>query len=183
MTAPARLETAERAALLGIARRAILAHLGLTSPPPFPASGPLCEVRGAFVTLHVDGQLRGCIGSFRPEGSLAATVARMAISAATEDPRFEPIGADDVPALRIGISALRFPRALADRSELEVGRHGLLVRKGFHRGTLLPKVAVEHGWNAEEFLKHACLKAGLHARAHLDADVVVEVFEAEEFEE
>jgi uncharacterized protein (TIGR00296 family) len=66
---------------------------------------------------------------------------------------------------------------------VKLGEQGLLVRRGFHRGTLLPKVAVEHGWTAPEFLKHACLKAGLHARAWEEAQTEVLVFEAEEFSE
>jgi AmmeMemoRadiSam system protein A len=178
-----RLSPADRAALLGIARRAILRHLGVAGDVALPTAGPLAEPRGAFVTLHVDDALRGCIGTFRPEGSLAATVARMAVSAATEDPRFPPLRTDEVGGLRIAVSALLAPHRLEDRSALEVGRHGLLVRRGWHRGALLPRVAVEHGWDAEAFLKHACLKAGLPASAGDDPETVVEVFEAEEFEE
>jgi len=177
------LAPAERAALLGIARRALLAHFGAGAPPDLPASGPLAEPRGAFVTLHADGELRGCIGTFRPDGPLGATVARMAVAAATEDPRFPPLRAEEMGALRIAVSALDAPQLLEDRRALAVGRHGLVVRRGWNRGALLPRVAVEHGWDAEEFLKHACLKAGLPARAWLEADTVVEVFEAEEFEE
>ncbi len=183
MTGPERLGPAERAALLGIARRALLAHFGGAPPPDLPASGPLAEARGAFVTLHVAGDLRGCIGTFRPEGSLASTVARMAVAAATEDPRFQPLRPDEMGAVRIAVSALSPPHLLEDRSALTVGRHGLLVRRGWHRGALLPKVAVEHGWGPQEFLRHACLKAGLPASAAEEPDTVVEVFEAEEFEE
>jgi AmmeMemoRadiSam system protein A len=178
-----RLGAAERAALLGIARRALLARFGVSDPPPLPSEGPLAERRGAFVTLHAGDALRGCIGTFRPDGTLAETVARMAVAAATEDPRFEPLAPSELPALRIGVSALGMPRLLDDRSALRVGEHGLLVRRGFHRGALLPHVAVEHGWDAQEFLKHACLKAGLPARAWEEPDTVVEVFDAEEFEE
>lgn len=175
------LSQSERAALLDIARRAVLAHLGAGPAPTLPASGPLAEPRGAFVTLHVSGELRGCLGSFRPEGSLAATVARMAVAAAKDDPRFPPVRADELGALEVAVSALAPPRALDDRRAVKVGEQGLLVRQGLHRGALLPKVAVEHGWDAEEFLKHACLKAGLHARAWQEPQTEVEVFEAEEF--
>ncbi len=183
MTLAPRLAAADRAALLGIARRALLAHLGASEPPPLPAQGPLAERRGAFVTLHAGGDLRGCIGTFRPDGTLAETVARMAVAAATEDPRFDPLAARELASLRIGVSALGPPHLLEDRSALRVGEHGLLVRRGLYRGALLPHVAVEHGWDAEEFLKHACLKAGLHARAWQEQGTVVEVFDAEEFEE
>ncbi len=177
------LTATERAALLGIARGAILAHLGVAPAPALPASGALAEPRGAFVTIHVAGELRGCIGTFRPQGSLASTVARMAVAAASDDPRFPPLRAADVPALGVAVSVLGPPRPIADPRTVEIGKQGLLVSRGFHRGTLLPKVAVEHGWGAEEFLKHTCLKAGLPPRAWEEPDVTVEVFDAEEFGE
>jgi AmmeMemoRadiSam system protein A len=182
MTAPA-LAPAEKAALLGIARGAILARLGVAPAPALPESGPLASPRGAFVTVYVEGALRGCIGTFRPQGSVAATVARMAVAAATEDPRFPPVAAAEVKDLAVSVSVLDAPRPIADPRTVEIGRQGLLVSRGFHRGTLLPKVAVEHGWGAEEFLKHTCLKAGLPPRAWQEPDVTVEVFDAEEFGE
>jgi hypothetical protein len=180
------LAPAERAALLGIARGAILAHLRLTPTPALPREGPLAAHGGAFVTLHVNGALRGCIGSFRTDTPLAEVVARVAVSAAAEDPRFPPLSPADVPDLDVSVSVLGRPRPIEGppaRRTVRVGAEGLLVRRGLHRGTLLPKVAVEHGWGPEEFLKHACLKAGLHARAWEEAETEVEVFEAEEFGE
>jgi len=183
MTDTPRLSPAERAALLGIARRAILRHLGATGELPLPASGPLAEPRGAFVTIHVDGALRGCVGNFQPRGTLAETVARMAVSAAFDDPRFAPLRPDEVGGLRIAVSALLPALRLEDRSALQVGEHGLLVRRGWNRGALLPKVAVEHGWDGPAFLKHAGLKAGLPPAAADDPETVIEVFGAEEFEE
>jgi len=177
------LSPADRAALLGIARGAILAHLGLAPAPALPGDGPLGEERGAFVTVHVASDLRGCIGTFRPMGSLAATVARMAVSAASEDPRFRPISAAEVARLEVAVSALGPAHPLADPRSVAVGREGLIVRRGFNRGTLLPKVAAEHGWDAEEFLKHTCLKAGLPPRAWEEPDVTIEAFDAEEFGE
>jgi AmmeMemoRadiSam system protein A len=177
------LSATDRAALLGIARGAVLAHLGLARPPALPEAGALAEPRGAFVTLHVGGDLRGCIGTFRPAGSLAATVARMAVAAASDDPRFPPIGAGDVAALQVAVSALSAPHPIADPRAVEIGRQGLVVARGYHRGTLLPKVAVEQGWGPEEFLKHTCLKAGLPPRAWEEPDVSIQAFEAEEFGE
>ena len=177
------LAPAERAALLGIARVAVLAHLRLAPSPGLPTAGPLATPRGAFVTLHVAGDLRGCIGSFRPVGSLGETVERMAVAAASEDPRFLPIGADDLAELRVAVSALAPLRALADPRTVEVGRHGLVVKKGWNRGALLPKVAIENGWDAEAFLRHTCLKAGLPPTAWREPGCEVEVFEADEFGE
>jgi AmmeMemoRadiSam system protein A len=135
------------------------------------------------VTLHVDGQLRGCLGTFSPRGSLAQTVAEMAKAAATEDPRFSRLRPDELGGLSISVSALRTPHLLEDRTRIEVGVHGLVVRKGWNRGVLLPKVAVEAGWDGPTFLKHCCLKAGLPAIASRDPELVVEVFEADEFGE
>jgi uncharacterized protein len=177
------LSPAERSALLGVARGAVLAHLGLAPAPALPETGALAEPRGAFVTLHVGGELRGCIGSFRPQGSLAATVACMAVAAASADPRFPPLGPTEVPELDVAVSAIEPPRRVADPKGVEVGKHGLVVKKGWNRGALLPKIAVEHGWDAQAFLRHTCLKAGLPPTAWRDADCEIEVFEAEEFGE
>lgn len=177
------LSPTDRAALLGLARGAVLAHLGLAMPPTVPSDGALAEPRGAFVTLHVAGDLRGCIGSFRPLGSLASTVARVAVSAANEDPRFRPIAAEDIAELQVAVSALDAPARLADPRAVEIGRHGLVVKRGWHRGALLPKIATEHGWDAETFLRHACLKAGLPPTAWREPDCEVEAFEADEFGE
>jgi hypothetical protein len=148
-----------------------------------PEIGPLGEPRGAFVTLHVAGGLRGCIGTFRPLGSLAATVAKMAIAAAAEDPRFRPVAASDAARLHVAVSALGMPWRLADRRAVEIGRHGLVVKRGWNRGALLPKIAAEHGWSGEEFLRHTCLKAGLPPHTWEEADCEVDAFEADEFGE
>lgn len=178
------LSPAERAALLGVARGAVLHHLGVAPAPALPETGALAEARGAFVSLYVGGELRGCIGSFRPLGSLCVTVARMAVAAASEDPRFPSLRADEVGDLQVMVSALGPPAKLADPGrEVEVGRHGLLVKKGWNRGALLPRVATEHGWDARTFLGQTCLKAGLPPSAWRDADCEVEAFEAEEFGE
>ena len=177
------LSTTERAALLGIARGAILAHLAGKPLPDPPAAGALAEVRGAFVTLHAGGELRGCVGTFQPTDSLARTVARMAVAAASDDPRFPPVAAGEVPALDVSISALGPRQPLPDPRSVHVGTDGLLVRRGWHRGALLPKVAVENDWTSEEFLKHVCLKAGLAARAWEEPGTELEVFQAEEFGE
>ena len=177
------LAPAERAALLGIARGAVLAHLGLAPAPALPADGPLAEPRGAFVTLYVGADLRGCLGSFRPQGSLAATVAKMAVAAAAEDPRFRPVAAREVAELRVAVSALEPSRPLPDPLAVKIGKEGLVVKMGWHRGTLLPKVAVEHGWDAEAFLRHTCLKAGLPPTAWREPGCEIEAFEADEFGE
>ncbi len=175
------LDDAARAALLGIARAAVRHYLGASAAPALPADGPLAEPRGAFVTLTKAGELRGCVGTFTPKGSLAATVARMAVSAATEDPRFEPVRLDEVDDLDLHVSVLAPRRPMRDPAELELGRDGVVVQLGWHRGALLPRVAVEQGWDRETFLARTCLKAGLPPDAWREPGAVVELFSAEEF--
>lgn len=175
------LAPTDRAALLAIARAAVHHHLGLGPSPEIPTDGALAVEHGAFVTLLVRGALRGCIGTFRPLGSLARTVAAMAVSASSEDPRFPPVGAAETEALAYHVAVLDPCRPMRDLSQVRIGRDGLLVRRGFHRGALLPVVAAERGWDAATFLKHACLKAGLPPDAWRDSDTTVEVFSAQEF--
>jgi uncharacterized protein len=175
-----RLASADGAALLGIARAAIREKLGVGRAPALPAAGPLAEPRGAFVTLTRRGELRGCVGTFTPTGSLAETVRRMAVAAASDDPRFPPVTADEVDDLDVHVSVLEPRRRMRDVSELQVGRDGVLVQLGWHRGALLPRVAVEEGWDPETFLGRTCLKAGLPPDAWHDPAALVELFSAEE---
>lgn len=176
-----RLAPVERAALLGVARAAIRQHLGLGPPPLLPETGGLGERRGAFVTLRRGGELRGCIGRFDPEQCLSRTVAEMAVAAASQDPRFPPVGPEELDDIEIHVSALGPRRPFPGPEALRIGEHGLVVRQGWHRGTLLPVVAVERGWDPLTFLKHVCLKAGLRADAWRDPATTVEIFDAEEF--
>jgi hypothetical protein len=162
------LTPGERAALLAVARAAIRHHLGLGPRPEVPETGGLGAPRGAFVTLHRRGELRGCIGRFEPARTLARTVAAMAVAAATDDPRFPPVEPEEIDEIRIRVSALGPRRRLPDPSGLVVGEHGLVVQRG---------------WDAPTFLKHACLKAGLPADAWRDPLTSLEVFGAEEFGE
>lgn len=124
-------------------------------------SGPLKEKRGAFVTLTVDGDLRGCIGYPLPVKPLDETIVEMALAAATQDTRFEPLSANELKKLKIEISVLGLPEPVSDPKAIEVGCHGIIVSKGFYKGLLLPQVPVEHGWDRETYLCHGCLKAGL----------------------
>jgi AmmeMemoRadiSam system protein A len=132
------------------------------------------------VTLTVGDRLRGCVGTFTPSRSLADTVARMAQSAATEDPRFPPLAPEELDDVDVHISVLEPCRRMATPAELEIGRDGVLVRLGWHRGALLPRVAVEEGWDAETFLERTCLKAGLPPGAWRDPQAQVELFSTEE---
>jgi len=168
MTDPARtsLAPARRLALLGIARRALLSG-GAEGPPPERASRPawLEKRRGVFVTLRMDGALRGCIGVVRPDAGLAETVARCAAAAACEDPRFPSLTPDEAGACSIEISLLDPPFEVRDPAAIVLGRHGLIVTRGTDRGLLLPQVAVEQGWDVERFRRETCRKAGLEEDA------------------
>jgi AmmeMemoRadiSam system protein A len=118
---------------------------------------------GAFVTLKKHGELRGCIGTLECRRPLVEEVARVAVCAALEDPRFEPVRASELPDLDVEVSILGPLEEIdpLDPGTIEIGRHGLVVEQGWHRGLLLPQVATEWGWDREQFLQQACRKAGL----------------------
>ena len=151
----------ERALLLRLAREAIAAHVGVAPAPGPGLSDVLTQPGGAFVTLHNHGDLRGCIGHVEPNEPLGKVVARCAVAACSSDPRFPPITATELEHIDIEISLLGPLEPIAAPQDVEVGRHGLVVESGWHRGLLLPQVATEWSWDAEAFLAHTCHKAGL----------------------
>jgi AmmeMemoRadiSam system protein A len=154
-----------------------------------PASERLRERGGAFVTLEIGGALRGCIGHLVPDRPLFLTVQEMAIQAATGDPRFAPVGPEELVGLEIEISVLSGFRRIQDVSEIRVGEHGLIVgeggegRGGRRRGLLLPQVATREGWDVPKFLSATCRKAGLPTDAWRRGGLFIEVFTAEVFSE
>lgn len=156
------LNALERRSLLRAAREAIAARLASREAPLPPLEGGLAAVRGAFVTLRraADGDLRGCVGRLEGDAPLLLTVMNMAVAAAIHDRRFDPVTAGELVLLRIEISVLS-PLEPIRPSDVEVGRHGLLLRHGQRSGVLLPQVAVEQGWHRDVFLAHTCRKAGL----------------------
>jgi len=138
--------------------------------------------RGAFVTLKSDGELRGCVGYPLPVKPLDETIVEMAVAAASQDTRFDPLRPDEMDRLRIDISVLGLPEPVGDPGEVVVGRHGIIVSKGSRRGLLLPQVPVEHGWDRETFLRQGCLKAGLPPD-EWKKGAKIEVFTAQVFSE
>ena len=150
-----------------------------------PESAALRRSGGAFVTLWSHGALRGCIGHVAADRPLAEVVARMAASAATQDPRFPPVPLEELPALAVEISVLSeaVPLASRDPGQIRSGRDGVIVRRGWHQGVLLPQVAADHGWAGEEFLAAACRKAGLPPEAWRAADCQLLVFQTDVFGE
>ncbi|HLH06879.1 MAG TPA: AmmeMemoRadiSam system protein A [Terriglobales bacterium] len=150
----------ERRILLGVAHQAIAAALTGKSLDTAPPTEHLAEHRGAFTTLTLAGELRGCVGYVFPNYSLYRTVAETAVAAAMHDTRFVPVTPDELPSIEYEISVLS-PLQSIDPEDVEIGKHGLVVTFGGRRGLLLPQVPVEHGWDRDTFLAQTCLKAGL----------------------
>jgi AmmeMemoRadiSam system protein A len=176
------LPSDDRRALLALARQAITAAVAKEPAPALPALAADPGACGAFVSLHLRGRLRGCIGMIESPGPLAETVARCAVAAALEDPRFDPVTPNEVPELEIEVSILSPLRAVR-ADEVEPGTHGLRIRRGYASGLLLPQVAARYNWSRERFLEETCHKAGLPPAAWREPDTRIEVFTAEVFAE
>ncbi len=180
----------EQECLLRFARSVIENHL--KAAPQYPEdiaiSPALKEKRGCFVTLHLNGQLRGCIGTIEPVMPLWTCVQENAVHAAFHDPRFSPVTPEELTDIVIEISVLSPPRTLvfqnADMllSLLEPGVHGVILSRGHRRATFLPQVW-EQLPRPENFLSHLCLKAGMTASCWKDSDITVEVYEVLYFSE
>ena len=169
--------------MLALARAAIVASLTnrpLSQIAAEPASFALR--RGLFVTLHVDGKLRGCIGVIEPRETLRESIIHCAQSAAFHDPRFPSLRSEELSGLAIEISVLSELSPIAPTA-IEIGKHGLLIATENHRGLLLPQVATEHGLTREEFLAETCHKAGLPRNAWRDPRTEVYGFTCEIFSE
>ncbi|MFB3884699.1 MAG: AmmeMemoRadiSam system protein B [Thermodesulfobacteriota bacterium] len=150
--------------------------------PEFKVEAPILkENRGAFVTIQKGGQLRGCIGYIEGRGPLYKTIEEMAGAAAFRDPRFNPVTEKELPDLEIEISVLTPLKRITDMNEVEVGKHGIYIKKGWYSGLLLPQVATEYGWDRKTFLEHTCQKAGLPANAWKDQDSEIYIFSADIF--
>ncbi len=178
------LSQKDRITLLKIAREAIKAQLtGEAIKLPMVTSPGLLEHRGAFVTLHEHGQLRGCIGNFVAQKPLYEVVADMAVSAAFNDPRFPPLAPHEFDKIDIEISALTPLKQIYDINEIQVGTHGIYIIRGPYHGVLLPQVATEYGWDRLTFLDQTCMKAGLSPGCWKTPDAQIFIFSAEIFGE
>ncbi len=178
---PFELPADARQQFLTAARQAILAHL-THGPMPRLDIPTAAERHGAFVSLHLQGELRGCIGYPSSDEPLGEVIVRCAVSAASSDPRFPPLTLAELSVAHIEISVLGPIERVQDVNEIVVGRHGLIVGRGFNRGLLLPQVATEQGWDRETFLSYTCLKAGLPRDAWRKG-AEIQKFEAEVFGE
>ena len=169
----------ERSILLSLAHRSIESAFDNRDISLETPNLHLAEPRGAFTTIYLHGELRGCVGYVIPVAPLYRTVAETARAAAFDDTRFAPVTHDEAPQLEISLSVLS-PLQPIRAEDVEIGRHGLLISQHGRRGLLLPQVPVEHQWDRMTFLEQTCRKAGLPADAWR-RDAKIEAFTAEVF--
>ena len=182
------LEEGEQRELLRIARTTVKEYLvSGRMPPGAPHKKSLVAPAAVFVTLHAGDALRGCIGTTVENQPIYKAVQEMAVAAASRDPRFRPVKVEDLNELTIEISVLHERTTVASVADIEIGKHGLQVTTGGgdrpHRGLLLPRVALEQGWDAETFLARTCEKAGLPATWWRGNESSFERFTAQVFDE
>ncbi len=176
------LSEEEKKTLHQIARTVIENKAKGKPVPEFKVDSPtLKENRGAFVSIHKRGQLRGCIGYIEGRGPLYRTIEEMAEAAAFRDPRFNPVTDKELPDLDIEISVLTPLKKISDVNEIEVGKHGIYIKQGWYSGLLLPQVATEYGWDRRTFLEHTCLKASLPPNAWKEKNTEIYIFSADIF--
>ena len=165
--------------LLGLSRAAIAHVLAVPGPDPERLLGEALErtVLGrpapAFVTLRLQRELRGCLGTLEAEEPLARAVARHAVAAALHDPRFPPLLPDEVVPVRLGVSVLGPLTPVPSPEAIVLGRHGVALAHHGRRGVFLPEVAPEQGWDVPTLLEHLAVKAGLRRTDWQDASLSV----------
>lgn len=171
------LNEKEKKVLLHIARVTIEEYLKNGKIPEVTTPDITDKLRtpaGAFVTLNKDNQLRGCIGQFSPDQPLYKVVQEMAVSSATRDYRFPKVKSDELSLIKIEISVLTPMRKIQSVNEIELGKHGIYIKKGNSGGTFLPQVATQTGWSLDEFLGHCARdKAGLGWDGWKDAEIYI----------
>lgn len=169
--------------LLSIARTSISDYLISGKRPDIKTTDPLLlEKRGAFVTLSKKKSLRGCIGRIASDIPLIQVISEMAIEAAVHDPRFPKVSEKELGEIELEISVMSPIEEITDISRIKVGTHGIIIKKGFSSGLLLPQVAAEYNWNTEQFLEQTCIKAGLNQHAWKKGAKIF-IFSAEVFNE
>lgn len=168
--------------LINVAKRTIENHLNNPDYPHTIFQIPEVDKNktgGVFVTIKKNGNLRGCIGKIISHQNIVATIQEMALQAAFHDPRFPPVTKEELGDLEYEVTILQPPTPVTEFSEIEIGKHGLIIENGFNRGLLLPQVATEYGWGVMDFVKQTCLKAGLDQYAYQRRDTHLLKFEAE----
>lgn len=170
--------------LLRVAKETLQAYLAYKTLPELPVTEPeLLEKKAVFVTLKKRDSLRGCVGQIEGTCSLYKSVQDAAIAAATKDPRFPPVTEGELPGIRIEISVLSPLEKISDPKLIQIGSHGILIKKASLSGVLLPQVAAEYGWDSLTFLEHTCKKAWLPKDAWKGPEIEIYVFTAQVFRE
>ena len=178
------LNAADRRTLIAIAKKAVREKVLYNRIyEPKVNSPALLRARGAFVTLKKQGSLRGCIGYTSPIKALYLTIRDMAVSAAVNDRRFSPVSKEELAHLDFEISVLSSFKHITAIEEIEIGKHGLLIKKGGYAGLLLPQVATDYQWDRKTFLQQTCRKAGLAQNAWQDKNSDIFMFTAFVFSE
>lgn len=179
------LNNQQKNRLLEIARASINTYLQTGKKMELSETDPVLQQKmGAFVTLNKHKELRGCIGNLSVNQPLYLTVRDMAVEAAVDDPRFSALSLSELKDVEIEISVLSILEKVASAKKIELGKHGVLVRRGNQSGVFLPQVATETGWSKEEFLNNLCAhKAGMAANAWKDKDTELYIFTADVFSE
>ncbi|MDR0657089.1 MAG: AmmeMemoRadiSam system protein A [Treponema sp.] len=175
------LSAEEKKLLLSTARESVAARLEGRRPARCeipPGESSLNYPCGAFVTIHKQAQLRGCIGRMSAAGPLLDTVKAMALEAAFGDPRFPPLNSAEFPLCHFEISALSPMEKCFNPREVKVGVHGLYLSRQGRSGVLLPQVPVEQGWDLDEYLDYICIKAGLSPHSYDAPDASLYTFTA-----
>jgi len=178
------LEIEHKKILIEIAKESIKnAVTGQKTNYPFINDPVLLQNCGAFVTISLNGRLRGCIGNIKAQHPLWETIKSMAKEAATGDPRFYPLNPGELKEIEIEISVLSSFKLINSIDEIKVGRHGLFIKKGYYQGLLLPQVAQDYKWDRLEFLKQTCTKAGLYESCWKEKSCEIYIFSATVFGE
>jgi AmmeMemoRadiSam system protein B/AmmeMemoRadiSam system protein A len=178
------LNAEDKEELLTIARQTIAHFLETGGFPHILVTQPaLLQERGAFVTLKKHGELRGCIGHLIGDRPLYLVVQNVAVSAAVADQRFPPVTEEELSDLEIEISVLSPLKQVESVDQIQVGLHGVIIRRGLNQAVYLPQVAPEQGWGREEMLQNLCLKAGLSKDEWKKEGTRFYVFTAEVFGE
>ena len=180
------LNSVQQNMLLNIAKETVEAKILGKSLPEYEIKDErLNWQEGAFVTLKIRGELRGCIGQIIPSSKpLWQVVSDMAVSACAEDPRFPPVSKGELGRLEYEISVLSAPKQIDDWQKIEMGKHGVIIKQGYQSGVFLPQVATETGWDKETFLSELCAqKAGLHPNCYKDKATEIQIFTAQVFGE
>jgi len=177
------LSDKDKAFLLKMAKETIECKVrGIKCPEYKITSEVLRENRGAFVTIKKQGMLRGCIGYIQAVKPLYQTIQEMAEAAALKDTRFNPVTEKELNELEIELSVLTPLKRISDANQIQVGTHGILIRKGYYSGLLLPQVATENNWDRKTFLEQTCFKAGIYDKdCWKEKDTEIYIFSAEIF--